>query len=172
MVKAKSRRDSLDSEETQSQQGKPFYFDDYVLGDIQRGMSYTVEKQEVIDFATKWDPQLWHIDEEAAKDSLFGGLTACSAHIFSILCISSQHWESGVVQQAIASLGFDEMRMHKPVYAGDTLQCTSTVELARLSKSKNDRGIVACRCELINQHGESVFSILSSYLMARNPQLL
>ena len=162
----------MDSTQEQEQRGKPFYFDDYVVGDVQRGMSYTVDKQEVIDFATKWDPQLWHIDEEAAKASFFGGLTACSAHIFSIFCISSQQWESGVVQQAIASLGFDEMRMHKPVYAGDTLHCTSMAELARLSKSKNDRGIIACRCELVNQKGECVFSILSSYLMARNPELL
>lgn len=161
----------LDPKKTQ-EQGKPFYFDDYVVGDVQRGMSYTVEKQEVIDFATKWDPQIWHIDEEAAKASLFGGLTACSAHIFSIFCITSQQWESGVIQQVIASLGFDEMRMHKPVYAGDTLQSTSTVELARLSKSKKDRGIVACRCALINQEGEAVFDILSSYLTARNPELL
>ena len=162
----------MHSNESRDQQGKPFYFDDYVLGDVHRGMSYTIEKQEVIDFAKKWDPQLWHIDEEAARASLFGGLTACSAHIFSVFCITSQNWESGVVQQAIASLGFDEMRMHLPVYVGDTLQCTSTVELARRSKSKKDRGIVACRCALVNQKGEMVFSILSSYLMARNPALI
>lgn len=162
----------MQSEQAEIQQGKPFYFDDYIVGDVQRGMSYTVGKQEVIDFATKWDPQSWHIDEEAAKASIFGGLTACSAHIFSILCICSQKWESGVVQQAIASLGFDEMRMHKPVYAGDTLQCTSTVELARLSKSKSERGVVACRCKLFNQDGDLVFSILSTYLMARTPESL
>lgn len=152
--------------------GQLFYFDDYVVGDVQRGMSYTVEKKEVIDFASKWDPQPWHVDEAAAKASMFGGLTACSAHIFSIFCITSQKWESGVVQQAIASLGFDEIRTHLPVYVGDILQCSSTVEMARLSKSNNDRGIVACRCALVNQKGEVVFSILSTFLMARNPELI
>jgi len=146
---------------------QPFYFDDYVVGDHHRAMSYQLEKQEVIDFAKKWDPQPWHIDEEAAKAAIFGGLTACSAQLFSIACITSQQWESGVVQQAVASLGFDEMRMHKPVYAGDIVQCTSTVELARISKSNSDRGVVACRCELSNQHGERVYSMLSSFLVAR-----
>ncbi len=162
----------MESSGLTDQQGQPYYFDDYVVGEVQRGMSYTVEKQQVINFASQWDPQPWHVDEVAAKASIFGGLTACSAHIFSIFCLTSQNWESGVVQQAIASLGFDEMRMHMPVYVGDKLQCTSTVEQARLSKSKNDRGIVTCRCALVNQKGEQVFSILSTYLMARNPVLL
>ena len=65
-------------------QGKPFYYDDYVVGHEHPCASYTVERDEVIEFAQKWDPQPWHIDEDQAKASFFGGLTACSAHIFSI----------------------------------------------------------------------------------------
>jgi acyl dehydratase len=153
-------------------QGKPFYFDDCVIGAEHAADSHTVTAPEIIEFARTWDPQPWHIDEEIATASIFGGLTACSAHIFSIFCITSQRWQSGVVQQAIAGLGFDEMRMHKPVYAGDTLRCVSIVGAARASNSKPDRGIVTYHTQLINQDNEVVFSIKASTLMARDPARL
>lgn len=144
-----------------------FYFEDYRVGDEYKTVTYTVGKEEIIEFAKKWDPQPFHIDETAAAASIFGGLTACSAHIFALYCITSQQWQLGVEQQALASLGFDEMRMHMPVYAGDTLYCNNKVEMVRASKSKPDRGIVATRCELVNQREEVVYSILSTYLMKR-----
>lgn len=153
----------------QELQGKPFYFDDHVVGDEHAAGSYTVAAQEIIEFARKWDPQPWHTDEAVARASHFGGLTACSAHIFSILCITSQRWQSGVVQQAVAGLGFDEMRMHKPVYAGDTLHCLSLIDTARLSRSHPGRGIVTYHTKLVNQNNEMVFSIKASTLMARDP---
>ncbi len=152
--------------------GKPFYFDDCVVGAEHAGASHFLSARELIEFATLWDPQPWHIDEQIARASHFGGLTACSAHIFSIFSITSQHWLSGVVQQAIAGLGFDEMRMHKPVYAGDTLRCVSLVKTARVSVSKPDRGIVIYHTQLINQNNEVVFSINASTLMARDPARL
>ena len=107
--------------------GEPFYFEDFEVGQKHPSHCYTVSKEEIIQFAKRWDPQPFHVDEAAAKASLFGGLTACSAHVFSIFCHMSQNWESGRVQQALASFGFDEMRMHKPVYAGDTLRHVSVV---------------------------------------------
>jgi len=151
-------------------QARPFYFEDHIVGDIVQCGSYEVVAEEVIDFASKWDPQPWHVDEEAAKASLFGGLTACSAHIFSIFCITSPQWQNGAVQQAIASLGFDELRMHQPVYVGDTVRCVTSVDSARLSSSKPDRGIVVYACELLNQRDEIVFSVKCSTLMARDPK--
>lgn len=152
--------------------GTPFYFDDHVVGAEHAAGSYTVTAQEIIEFARKWDPQPWHIDEAAARASHFAGLTACSAHIFAIFCITSQRWESGVVQQAIAGLGFDDMRMHRPVYAGDTLRCISIIDTARVSRSKPDRGIVTYHTHLVNQAHERVFSIKASTLMARDPAKL
>ena len=145
------------------------YFDDCVVGAEHAAASHVVTAREIIEFARTWDPQPWHVDEEVARASIFGGLTACSAHIFSIFCITSQRWQSGVVQQAVAGLGFDEMRMHKPVYADDTLHCTSTVGAVRASKSKPDCGIVTFHTQLLNQHAEVVFSIKASSLMARDP---
>ncbi len=151
---------------------QPFYFDDHVTGESVDCGSYQVSAAEIIEFASKWDPQPWHTDEEAAKASFFGGLTACSAHIFSIFCITSPDWQDGKVQQAIASLGFDELRMLKPVYAGDSLRCVTTVDSTRLSRSKPDRGIVVYYSELINQHDDPVFSVKCSTLMARDPARL
>jgi acyl dehydratase len=150
---------------------KKYFLDDHTEGEVIQCGSYEVTKEEVIAFATKWDPQPWHIDEEAAKASFFGGLTACSAHIFSIFCITSPQWQNGVTMQAMASLGFDEMRMLKPVYAGETVRCVTTVDSVRVSNSKPDRGIVVYASELLNQENEAVFSINCTTLMARDPAL-
>ena len=139
------------------------------LGEEHAAGSYEAGSKEIIEFASTWDPQPFHIDEEAAKASVFGGLTACSAHIFSIFCITSQRWQSGVVQQAVAGLGFDEMRMHKPVFAGDTLNCISRVDSLRASRSRPDCGIVSFLTRLENQQGEIVFSIKAASLQSRAP---
>ena len=147
--------------------GEPFYFEDFEVGQKHPSHCYTVSKEEIIQFAKRWDPQPFHVDEAAAKASLFGGLTACSAHVFSIFCHMSQNWESGRVQQALASFGFDEMRMHKPVYAGDTLRHVSVVEEARLSNSTPGAGIIATRSHITNQDGEEVFSVKCAFLVSR-----
>jgi len=150
--------------------GRPFWFEDYVPGDEHIAGSHAVSAGEIIEFAGKWDPQPFHLDEEAARASVFGGLTACSAHIFSIMCITSQQWQSGVVQQAVAGLGFDEMRMLKPVYAGDVLQCVSVIDSVRPSRSRPGCGIVNYLTRLVNQDGEVVFSIRAASLIACRPE--
>jgi acyl dehydratase len=154
---------------TEDTRGKPFFFDDCVVGEEQLAGTHQVTAEEIVAFARQWDPQPFHVDEEAAKASIFGGLTACSAHIFSIFCITSQRWQSGVVQQAVAGLGFDDMRMHRPVFAGDTLQCKTVIAAARQSNSNPDCGIVTYDTRLENQHGEVVFSIKASSMLARDP---
>lgn len=148
---------------------RKFYFEDHVQGDTIECGTYTLTAPEIIAFARQWDPQPWHVDEEAAKASFFGGLTACSAHIFAVYSCITPEWQNGAVQQAIASLGFDEMRMLKPVYAGDRLRCLTRIDTVRASRSKPDRGIVVYATELRNQHDEVVFTIKCSTLMARRP---
>lgn len=154
------------------QQKQPMFLDDHQVGESIQCGSYEVTAQEVIAFASKWDPQPWHVDEEAAKASVFGGLTACSAHIFSIYCITSPQWQNGKIQQAIASLGFDGLRMHQPVFAGETVRCITTINSARVSASKPDRGIVVYGSDLLNERDEVVFSVECATLMARDPALL
>lgn len=154
------------------QQKQPMFLDDHQVGESIKCGSYEVTAQEVIAFACKWDPQPWHVDEEAAKASVFGGLTACSAHIFSIYCITSPQWQNGKIQQAIASLGFDGLRMRQPVFAGETVRCITTINSVRVSASKPDRGIVVYGSDLLNERDEVVFSVECATLMARDPALL
>lgn len=146
---------------------KKFFLEDYRVGDQFETHPHQFETQEIIEFAKAWDPQPFHLDEAIAKASHFGGLTACSAHIFSVFCRISQQWTNDAEQQAIASLGFDEMRMLAPVFTGDTVHCTITVEQARASKSNSDRGVVSLRCTMINQDNAEVYSILASFLVKR-----
>lgn len=146
---------------------KKYFLEDHIEGEVIPCGTYEVLKEEIVEFATRWDPQPWHIDENAAQDSFFGALTACSAHIFSIYCIISPQWQNGAVQQAMAGLGFDEMRMLQPVYAGDILRCVTTVDSVRESRSKPDRGIVVYASQLLNQRDDVVFSIKATTLMAR-----
>ena len=148
-------------------QQKHIYFEDFAAGQVYPSVAYTVTKKEIIEFATTWDPQPFHIDEELANASHFGGLTCCSAHIFAIYCAVAQDWEDGGEQQALASLGFDEMRMLKPVYAGDTLYHTSTVDTVRESSSNPSAGIVMSHSHIKNQRGDSVFSIKCAFLMQK-----
>ncbi|MCG8413641.1 MAG: MaoC family dehydratase N-terminal domain-containing protein [Pseudomonadales bacterium] len=154
---------------SESTEGKPFYFDDCIVGEGHEAASYEVSAEEIMEFAGKWDPQPWHIDEALAKQSFFGGLTCCSAHIFSIFCITSQRWKSGVVQQAIAGLGFDDFRIHRPIYAGDTVRAVSRIAAVKPSTSKPDRGVVTQSVVLINQNDEEVFSISALTMMAKDP---
>lgn len=148
--------------------GQRVYFDDFEIGQRFKTVSFTVDKVDVVDFASRWDPQPFHIDEEAAKASLFGGLTACSAHIFSIFCRIAPQWLFHVDLQVMAGLGFDAMRIHKPVYAGDTLYCMVNVDQLKASRTKPDRGIVTNFCQLYNQHDECVFEVYSTAMVARN----
>ncbi len=154
-----------DQKEIDQEETKHFYFEDYQVGDEYTTLSHRFEIQQIIEFAKTWDPQPFHTDEAIAKASHFAGLTACSAHIFSVFCRISQQWTINVKQQAFASLGFDEMRMHQPVYAGDTVHCRVRVEAARKSQSNPDCGVVSVRSVMLNEKGDRVFSILSAFLM-------
>ena len=158
-------QDGINRESISVAAGQPFYFEDFSVGLAKRSISYTVERDSAIAFARQWDPQPFHIDEQAAKKSLFGGLTCCSAQIFAIFSSISQQWDSGEIQQAIAALGFDKMRLIKPVYVGDTLFNVSTVEQARLSNSHPGTGIVRSRCQMYNQGNEEVFRIEAAFLI-------
>ncbi len=145
---------------------KKFFLEEHIQGESVDCGALVVTAADIVDFAKQWDPQPWHVDEEAARASFFGGLTACSAHIFAIYCSISPQWQNGAEQQVIASLGFDDMRMLKPVYANDSLRCVTVFETVRRSRSKPDRGIVVYASTLYNQNDDPVFSIKCTALTA------
>lgn len=143
---------------------RKIYLEDLSIGQQLKSPSYTVPRQESIDFAKHWDPQPFHIDEAAAKE-VYGNLTACSAYIFATFCkLGNQLYKDGVVQ-AVAGLGFDEMRMHKPLFVEDTVYVISEFTDIRRSKSKPDRGIVRAINKMVDQNDEMIFSVYSTAMI-------
>jgi|APSaa5957512535_1039671.scaffolds.fasta_scaffold325227_1 acyl dehydratase len=131
------------------------YFEDIELGEVWELGSQTVSAAEIVEFATQYDPQPFHIDAAAAEDSFFGGLIASGWHtcaIFMGLLANS------IKLQKLASLGapgIDVCRWLVPVRPGDVLHGRTTVLEMRPSRSK-PMGLVTCRTELINQDGIQV----------------
>ncbi len=145
------------------------YFEDVEVGKKRtKSVTYQVNKEEIIEFARHWDPRSFHIDEVAAVSSVFGGLVACSAHIFSILSWFATHGQSRTA--SIAALGFDELRMHHPVRPSDTLSCRFECLEKRESHSKQDRGIVRTLATISNQQNIEVFSAIVTTMVAKRSQ--
>src|SRR5687767_10424109 len=133
------------------------YFEDFTPGQTIELGRHTITKDEIVAFARQFDPQVFHLDEEAAKQTIFGGLIASGWHTGSLMM---RLLYEGVVKDTLSlgSPGVDELRWLKPVRPGDTLSARLTVTECVPSQSKLDRGIVKSTIELRNQHGEVVVS--------------
>jgi acyl dehydratase len=134
------------------------YFEDYVAGSVHEFGSIAVEEAEMIAFAKRYDPQIFHIDPEAAKQTIFGGLIA-SGWLTSglIMRLYSDHYLSHVA--SLGSPGIDELRWLKPVRPGDVLSLRVIVLETNRSRSKPERGIVRSFIEVLNQNAEVVMSM-------------
>ena len=133
------------------------YFEDYVPGSVYEFGSILMEEKEMIDFATRYDPQPFHINPEAGRKSVFGGLIASGWHTGAVsMRLIVDHYLSRVA--SLGSLGADELRWLKPVRPGDELSMRVTILEARRSQSKPDRGIVRSSMEVLNQNREVVMS--------------
>ena len=144
------------------------YFEDFKPGEVLELGHHTITRDEIVAFARQFDPQPFHLDEDAARATIFGGLIASGWHTGSLmmrlLC-------DGVIADtaSLGSPGIDEMRWIKPVRPGDTLSLRMIVADCVPSRSKPDRGIVRTVLELRNQHGEIVVSIKGMNLIGRRP---
>ena len=143
------------------------YFEEMEVGAVSTAGPYLVTRDEIIAFATQYDPVPRHIDEEAAARSMFGGLAASGAHTFAMLILLTGRLHPR--QQTLAGLGWDELRLPNPVRPGDALDLEVTIVEKRESKSKPDRGIVRRRVLLRNQKRETVLECFASVLIARRP---
>lgn len=144
------------------------YFEDFKPGDRIATAGVTLTESEMIDFARRYDPQLFHVDAEAAKASIFGGLVASG---FLTMAVTFRlFYATGALGNAnLGSPGFEEVRFLKPVRPGDTLRAVVEVIDARPSQSKPDRGILRFRYRAYNQHGEEVMSYVCPQLVRRRP---
>lgn len=133
------------------------YYEDYTLHKtIFIPVTYSVSEEEIISMASKWDPQPFHIDREAAKQSIFAGLVASSAHLIPMFIWLGQ--QEGVKTAAVSALGFEQMKPLLPVRPGDVLSYQYECTEKRLSKSRPGIGIVKCEGRMYNQHSELVFT--------------
>lgn len=143
------------------------YFEDIQLNDVKESHSLTIQTHDIIEFAKQWDPQPFHIDEQAAKDWPMG-LIASSVHTYAIsvkLCLQI----SNEPVAAIAGLGIDAMRMTAPVKPGDQLRVRLWIDAKRESRSNPDRGIATTRIEVLNQDDVVVMSYSNSGLIMKRP---
>ena len=137
---------------------KRWAYEDFAEGASLDLGSKLVTAEEVIEFASEFDAQPMHLDEEAGRRSILGGLAASGWHtcamFMRMLCDAFL-----LDSTSQGSPGIDEVKWKKPVLAGDTLTGRTTVLAKRESKSKPQLGFVTMRAELFNQHGESVFEL-------------
>jgi len=145
------------------------YFEDVEVGTSCSAGPHLVIKSEIIQFAKQYDPVPRHIDEEAAARSIFGGLTASSAHTFSMYILLGTRLQPRF--HVLAGLGWDELRLPLAVRPGDELDLETTVLEMRESKSKPDRGIVRNRVFLRNQRRETVLECKTNFFVARRPNV-
>ncbi len=143
------------------------YFEDFVLHQKRSGGEYKVTKKEIIEYAKKWDPQPYHIDEKQAATTIHGGVIASAAHTLAISFLLRHQIESDIAD--IAGLELSEMRVPNPVRPGDILSITIEYVERRESRKKADRGIVTRVITVTNQKEEIVCQYRDTFLMQRRP---
>ncbi len=136
------------------------YFEDYIPSTVHEFGTIEVEEEEVISFAKRFDPQDFHTDPQAAKQTIFGGLIASGWHSAGLMMrLYADHYLSKVA--SLSSPGVDELRWLQPVRPGDCLSIKVTVIEATRSRSKPDRGIVRSLIEVLNQDKDLVMSMIA-----------
>lgn len=146
-----------------------WYFEDIEVGKTIEVGTRTVTEEEIIDFARQFDPQSFHMDKEAAAQSMYGGIIASGWHTCGMIM---RLMVDGYLRDSssLGSPGVDEVRWLKPVRGGDTLTVTCRIVDAQASRSKPDRGVVHTVWQATNQHGEVVATIKGMGMFGRRPQ--
>jgi acyl dehydratase len=141
-------------------------FEDLVEGTTIDLGTKEVTADEVVRFAREFDPQPMHLEEEAGRDSILGGLSASGWH--SCAMFMRMFYDALLVDSTCQGApGIEYVRWKRPVLAGDTLSGRSTVVSSRPSRSRPDLGLVTCRHELLNQHGETVLELSNTGLFLK-----
>ena len=128
------------------------FFEDYTVGATYVCGSFTVTEDEIIQFASRYDPQVMHIDRNLAATGPFGGIIARGWH--TVARTMRLVVDNFLPHDGLAAPGIDELRWPRPVRPGDTLTLHATVQEARRSRTKPDRGLIHSLLEVLNQDGE------------------
>jgi acyl dehydratase len=146
----------------------PRYAEDYKTGDVFDLGKYEITRKEMIEFAGKYDPFPFHIDDQAAQETIFGGLTS-SGWLTALVWLRLMHKEFLDYEMTLGSPGHEEMIWPTPVRPGDILNGKVKILDSRVSKSKPDLGFVRYKATLFNQDGEPVFITTSTLIVKPTP---
>jgi len=140
------------------------YFEDLKDGEQLHCQPVVITREAIIDFGKKFDPQLFHIDENAARESLFGGLVASSLHTLSACTRVVVEAQGNVA--ILSGVGMHAAKMFNPVRPDDILSISAWWAELQRSRSKPDRGFASIRCSVTNQRREPVIEYGYRYLIA------
>lgn len=145
------------------------YFEDLQVGETARFGQYAVTREEVLDFARRYDPQPFHLSDEAAAQTHFGRLAASGWHSCSMtMAMLVEEMERHPIA-SMGAAGIDELRWRRPVHPGDTLTCETKVLAKEEAPRRRDIGRVRSRMSVRNQQGEVVLTFVSLLLVATRP---
>ena len=148
------------------------YYEDVVPGTVTHSpRSYKVTREEVIEFASKYDPQPFHLDDEAAKNTFFGRLSASGWHTAAMtMRLMVETMQHGEPQAGLGSPGIDELKWIKPVYPGDEILIEMEMLSKRRMKSRPDMGLTRSQNRVYNQDDELVMTFIGNGLIrVKNP---
>ncbi|MEN8859519.1 MaoC family dehydratase [Qipengyuania flava] len=147
------------------------FYEDIAVGQKSAFGHYEITREEVIDFARKYDPQPFHLDDEAAAKTHFGRISASGWHTCAMTMSMLVANLTANKQAGLGSPGVDELRWKKPVYPGDTLRCETEVIEKRRSASRPEMGVYRSRVRVLNQDDLPVMTFISNGLIrTRDPE--
>jgi acyl dehydratase len=148
------------------------YFEDLEVGAEREFGTYDVTREEVIEFARKYDPQPFHLSDEAAAKTHFGRLAASGWHTAAMTMAVIARKVVDEEQAGLGSPGIDELRWKKPVFPGDTLHVSGKILEKTPSRSRPEIGSFRTRTTVTNQNGDVVMTFTSIVLIGRRPDRL
>lgn len=143
------------------------FFEDYPVGVVFELGSFSVTEQEIIDFARQYDPQDMHVDRALAAEGPFGEVIASGWQTIGLMM--RLFVANFLPKNGLAGPGIDEVRWLRPVRPGDALRARITIQEARRSRSKPDRGLVQGLVEVSNQNDEVVMTLRPLNLVRCRP---
>jgi len=143
-----------------------WYWEDFTVGSVREFGAMPVTREAVLAFAGQFDPQAFHLDDEAAEASLFGRLSASGWHTCA-MAMRMMCDEYLLESASLGSPGIDSLRWTKPVYPGDTLRVRLTTLQARPMVSRREVGLVLSQWEVLNQHDDTVLTMQGWGMFAR-----
>lgn len=153
------------------------YFED-IVPDVTRELGvYTFTKESIVAFASEFDPQVFHLDEEAGRRSIYGAMTASGWQTTSVwlrLLVDERNREADMMRyrgerpaKYGPSPGFEKLQWLKPVFIGDSVRFTTCIFEKRDSRSRPHVGLLMFQNEGFNQHGDKVFALVSKMFVER-----